>query len=305
MKLVTYSYDAQKYIGVLIDNQVINVKKIYNHIKKQATDNTDDEVFSDMIKFLESGKDGMDIIKEIVQYTVKHQKVMKDLGYILKREDIRLESPIQQPRKIICVGHNYRDHILEMNREIPKVPVIFAKFNNTILGPEDPIPYPSITEKLDYEAEFSFVIGKRAKNISYDDALNYVAGYMIVNDISARDLQLRTVQWLQGKSLDGSAPMGPWLVTKDEINDPHNLNIKLYVNNEERQSSSTKNLVFNVPSLVEFLSEIMTLEPGDIICTGTPGGVGAANPSGFLHDGDIVKIEIDQIGVLENKVKKV
>jgi acylpyruvate hydrolase len=193
-----------------------------------------------------------------------------------------------------------------MNREEPKVPVIFAKFANAVIGPQDEIPLPPVTEKLDYEAEFAFVIGKRAKNISREKALDYVAGYTIVNDVSARDLQRRTVQWLQGKTLDGSAPMGPCLVTKDEIPDPHNLEIVLWVNGEERQRSNTRNLIFNVPRLVEFLSELMTLEPGDVVCTGTPGGVGfARKPPVFLQDGDVVRIEVEKIGVLENRVRAV
>ena len=193
-----------------------------------------------------------------------------------------------------------------MGRELPEFPVIFAKFSNAVIGPQDEIPLSPVTEQLDYEAEFSFVIGKRAKNVIKEHALEYVAGYTIVNDITARDLQRRTVQWLQGKTLDGSAPMGPWLVTTDEIPNPSDLGISLTVNGELRQKSNTKNLVFDVSFLVEFLSHIMTLEPGDVICTGTPGGVGfAREPQVFLQDGDIVHIEVEHIGALENRVKKV
>jgi acylpyruvate hydrolase len=206
---------------------------------------------------------------------------------------------------MICVGHNYREHILEMKREIPPFPVVFAKFANTVIGPEDDIPFFPVSEQLDYEAEFAFVIGKRARNVSQEDALDYVAGYTIVNDVTYRDIQRRTLQWLQGKTVEGSAPMGPWLVTTDELTDPSGLEVVLTVNGEERQHTNTANLVFTVPYLVEFLSNLMTLEPGDVILTGTPGGVGVAmDPQTFLKDGDVVKIAINKIGTLENKVKK-
>ncbi|MFP7226395.1 fumarylacetoacetate hydrolase family protein, partial [Priestia filamentosa] len=199
-----------------------------------------------------------------------------------------------------------REHILEMKRELPPHPVVFAKFANTIIGPQDDIPFHPISEQLDYEAEFTFVIGKRARNVLQEEALDYVAGYSIVNDVTYRDIQRRTIQWLQGKTVDGSAPMGPWLVTSDELKDPSGLEVVLTVNGEERQRSNTENLVFSVQYLVEFLSGLMTLEPGDVILTGTPGGVGVArNPQSFLKDGDIVKIEIDQIGILENRVASV
>ena len=205
--------------------------------------------------------------------------------------------------KIICVGHNYREHMLEMGREVPKYPVLFAKFANAIIGPEDDIPYYPISEQLDYEAELAFIVGKKARNVSEEDALNYVAGYTIANDVTYRDIQRRTIQWLQGKTVDGSAPMGPWIITADDLTDPSGLEISLSVNGEERQRSNTENLVFTVPKLVAFLSSLMTLEPGDIVLTGTPGGVGVARePQAFLKEGDVVRIEIERIGVLENKV---
>ena len=173
-----------------------------------------------------------------------------------------------------------------------------------LLGPEDDIPHYPISDQLDYEAEFTFVIGKQARNVSEEDALDYVAGYTITNDVTYRDIQRRTIQWLQGKTVDGSAPMGPYLVTSDELQNPSGLDVVLKVNGEVRQKTNTANLVFSVQKLVAFLSNLMTLEPGDVVLTGTPGGVGVAmNPPQFLKDGDVVRIEIDQIGVLENKVK--
>ena len=217
-----------------------------------------------------------------------------------------MKLPVPAPGKMICVGHNYREHILEMGREIPENPVIFAKYANTIIGPQDDIPFFPISEQLDYEAEFTFVIGKRARNVKQEDALDYIAGYTIVNDVTYRDIQRRTLQWLQGKTVEGSAPMGPWLVTSDELTDPNGLEMVLTVNGEERQRTNTASQVFTPQYLVEFLSNIMTLEPGDVILTGTPGGVGIArDPQVWLKDGDVVQISIDKVGVLENKVSSV
>ncbi|WP_369403454.1 fumarylacetoacetate hydrolase family protein [Gracilibacillus boraciitolerans] len=182
-------------------------------------------------------------------------------------------------------------------------PVLFSKFNNALIGPEDEIYKSDATEKLDYEVELAVVIGAKASKVKKEDALDYIAGYTIGNDISARDLQKRTPQWLQGKSLDHTTPIGPWIVTTSEINDPGNLSIKSYVNGEPRQSSNTKQLIFDVQYLIEFISNLMTLDPGDIILTGTPGGVGMAmNPPKFLEADDLVTLEIDKIGKLENKV---
>jgi acylpyruvate hydrolase len=197
---------------------------------------------------------------------------------------------------------NYRDHILELGHKLPEYPVLFAKFANTVIGPSDPISKPVNSESLDYEAELAFVVGKRCRHVSEEQALNYVAGYMIANDISVRDYQLRTVQWLQGKTFDNSCPMGPWLVTGDEI-DAANLDIVLTVNGEERQRSNTKHLVFTVPILIRYLSEIMTLEPGDVVLTGTPGGVAMGmTPPPWLKVGDIVRTQIASIGELENRI---
>ena len=177
-----------------------------------------------------------------------------------------------------------------------------------MIGPQEDIPFYPVSEQLDYEAEFAFIIGKRARNVSREEALDYVAGYTIANDVTYRDIQRRTLQWLQGKTVEGSLPYGPWLVTKDELKDPSasGLDVRLTVNGEERQKTNTANFVFDVQHLVEFLSNLMTLEPGDLILTGTPGGVGVArNPQVFLKDGDIVRVEIDEIGALENKVSAV
>ncbi|HEY4600110.1 MAG TPA: fumarylacetoacetate hydrolase family protein [Cerasibacillus sp.] len=307
MKLVTFTKDGETSIGVYHDGKIIDlhtsfVQKLIASDERRAQEIANTYIPRNMVGFLEGGKKSFEYGEEAIQFAIQ----TGDPLLIFDRNDVRLEAPIQRPQKMICVGQNYREHILEMGRELPEYPVLFAKFPNAIIGPEDNIPFHPISEQLDYEAEFAFVIGKRAKNVSEEDALDYVAGYTIGNDVTYRDIQRRTLQWLQGKSVDGSAPLGPWLVTSDEIADPSGLDISLSVNGELRQKSNTENLVFTIPKLVAFISKLMTLEPGDIIMTGTPAGVGfAMEPQGFLKDGDVVRIEIENIGVLENKVEKV
>jgi acylpyruvate hydrolase len=309
MRLVTFQNDNSEKIGVVIDEKVIDINKSYQvYLNQQGVirsqEIADSLLPSSMVQFLEGGEASKTAAKQAIQFALGNTQIYE--GLLNELSAVLLKAPVTKPGKILCVGLNYRDHILEMKRELPEIPVIFAKFNNAVNGPFDEIPLPAITEQLDYEAEFAFVIGKQAKNVSKENALDFVAGYTIVNDVTARDLQRRTIQWFQGKNLDGSAPMGPWLVTADEIPNPAGLEVSLTVNEEIRQKSNTDNLVFDVPFLVEFLSHIMTLEPGDIICTGTPGGVGfAREPQVFLQDGDVVRIEIEKIGAIENKVKEV
>ncbi|MEW9672136.1 fumarylacetoacetate hydrolase family protein [Ammoniphilus sp. 3BR4] len=310
MRLVTFCYEGNQRVGAIIDNRVIDLnyaceEMLNSQEKLRAKQIAEAYVPANMVEFLQGGEQSLAVAKEAVDFAL-HSGKSFSRKVVLPASDVQLEAPVQNPAKMICVGHNYREHILEMGRELPPYPVIFAKFANTIIGPQDDIPFYPVSEQLDYEAEFAFVIGKRARNVSADQALDYVAGYTIVNDVTYRDIQRRTIQWLQGKTVEGSAPMGPWLVTGDEIGDPAGLEVVLTVNGEERQRSNTANLVFTVQYLVEFLSGLMTLEPGDVILTGTPGGVGVArNPQVFLKDGDVVRIEIDRIGALENRVKKV
>jgi acylpyruvate hydrolase len=308
VRLITFQNNKAEKIGTVIDEIVIDLNKSYQvYLNQQgiirSREIADSLLPTSMVQFLEGGEASKSAANEAVHFALENKDSFDGLIYNLS--DVLLKAPITKPGKILCVGHNYREHILEMKRGIPDFPVIFAKFSNAVNGPTDEIPLPAITAELDYEAEFSFVIGKKAKNVNKEEALEYVAGYTIVNDVTARDLQRRTLQWFQGKNLDGSAPMGPWLVTTDEIPDPAGLEISLTVNGELRQKSNTNNLVFNVPYLVEFLSHIMTLEPGDVVCTGTPGGVGfAREPQVFLKDGDVVRIEVEKIGAIENKVKE-
>ncbi|MEC2306404.1 MULTISPECIES: fumarylacetoacetate hydrolase family protein [Heyndrickxia] len=309
MKLLTFRSEGVARIGAYADGLAVDLHTAFTALleskgKLRARQIAEAYIPNDMNGFLEGGKESMEYAKEAVDYALK-VKTDKERRLVFPAEEVKLEAPVPKPGKMICVGHNYKEHILEMKRELPPYPVVFAKFANTVIGPQDDIPFLPISEQLDYEGEFAFVIGKRARNVSQKDALDYVAGYTIVNDVTYRDIQRRTLQWLQGKSVDGTAPMGPWLVTGDELTDPSGLEMVVTVNGEERQHTNTANLVFTVPYLVEFLSNLMTLEPGDVILTGTPGGVGfARDPQVFLKDGDVVRIEIDKIGALENKVKK-
>jgi len=311
MKLVTFSHAGFTRLGVVTsENEVVDLNYAYQALlesKKSLRAELIAEAFvpADMKGFLEGGNESLSLINEVIDFGINHRNEFKH-PLVHAFNDVKLEAPVQNPGKIICVGHNYREHILEMGRELPEQPVVFAKFANTLISPQDDIPFFPISDQLDYEAEFAFVIGKRARNVSREDALDYVAGYTIANDVTYRDIQRRTLQWLQGKTVEGSLPIGPWIVTTDELKDPSGLSVRLTVNGEERQKTNTANFVFDVPYLVEFLSNLMTLEPGDIILTGTPGGVGVArNPQVFLKAGDIVKIEIDKIGALENKVSAV
>lgn len=218
-------------------------------------------------------------------------------------DDVKIEAPVPRPSKIICIGLNYLDHVKESGAEIPKAPLLFSKFDTCVAASEDAILLPVGSEQVDFEAELAVVIGRRAKNIELADAMDHVFGYTNFNDVSARDMQFAAGQWQRGKSCDTFAPFGPFVATKDEIADPHNLRIQFRLNGETMQDSNTDQLIFKIPELVEYISRSITLEPGDIIATGTPPGVGfARRPPVFLKDGDICEVEIDGLGVLSNFV---
>jgi len=222
-------------------------------------------------------------------------------------KDEELDAPLRKPGKIVAIGLNYIDHASESKMELPKHPLVFTKFNSSITGPFDPIIIPSsLTEKVDFEAELAVVIGKEAKNVSKESALDYIFGYTIINDVSARDIQFADGQWVRGKSLDTFCPMGPYIVTADEISDPQNLALTCTVNNNLLQNASTKDMIFSVADLISILSKSFTYEPGDIISTGTPSGVGfIRKPPVYLQNGDVMVTEIQQIGKLINKVKTI
>ncbi|UFU01458.1 fumarylacetoacetate hydrolase family protein [Radiobacillus kanasensis] len=307
MKLVTYKTKkglGSYRMGVLFQDNIYDLNEVYRQFlhKNDVSDVGSAEYLlpSDPTRFFELGHNALDRSQEAFSFL--KEEMVHDA--IFEREDVILGPPVLNPSKIICVGKNYKEHVAEMKSEIPDYPVLFAKFSNALIGPEDFIQKSPKTDKLDYEVELAVVIGKEASQVSKEEALDYIAGYTIGNDVSARDLQKRTPQWLQGKTLDHSTPIGPWMVTTDEIPDPSNLEIKSYVNGEERQSSNTKHLIFDIPFLIEFVSGLITLQPGDVILTGTPDGVGfAMDPPTFLQDGDTVTLKIEEIGILQNQVK--
>ncbi len=215
--------------------------------------------------------------------------------------DTRLHAPVPNPGKFICIGLNYRDHAIESGMDIPEIPTVFTKYGNAVCGPGDPIILPAVSSKVDYEAELAFVVGRQAKRVKAADWEDYVFGYTCVHDVSARDYQMATTQWTIGKTFDTFGPMGPWLVSKDEVADPHDLRIQLTLNGRVLQDSSTQQLVFGVGTLLEYLSTVMTLEPGDVVSTGTPPGVGMARtPPIYLQPGDECTVTIEGIGNLTN-----
>ncbi len=224
-------------------------------------------------------------------------------GWLTKRSGAYWLAPVPRPGKVICIGLNYRDHAAESKMPIPERPVVFSKFATAVIAPGEPVVLPAGSEQVDYEAELAVVIGRRAKNVSANRALEYVLGYTAFNDVSARDFQFADGQWQRGKSCDTFAPMGPKIVTTDAVPDPHKLSIKLTLNGKTMQDSNTDQLIFGVPKLIEFLSQTITLEPGDVIATGTPSGVGfARKPPVFLRPGDVMEVDIDGVGKLNNQV---
>jgi 2-keto-4-pentenoate hydratase/2-oxohepta-3-ene-1,7-dioic acid hydratase in catechol pathway len=217
--------------------------------------------------------------------------------------DVQLLAPVPRPSKVICIGLNYRDHAAESRMDVPTSPITFSKYPTSITYPAGPVLLPRTSTQVDYEAELAVVIGRRAKHVPKDQAFDYVLGYANFNDVSARDFQFSDKQWQRGKSCDTFAPMGPAIVTKEEIGDPHDLRIQLRLNGQTMQDSSTNQLVFGVDDLVSFISETVTLEPGDVIATGTPPGVGfARKPPVYLKPGDLMEVEVQGLGVLSNPV---
>jgi 2-keto-4-pentenoate hydratase/2-oxohepta-3-ene-1,7-dioic acid hydratase in catechol pathway len=225
----------------------------------------------------------------------------------ISMDEIRFAPAVSSPSKIIGIGLNYLDHIKESKGKMPKNPIIFAKFSNTLLGDgEDIIWSPDVTNKVDFEAELAVIIGRKTYRVSVDNAFESVFGYCCSNDVSARDLQFGDGQWVRGKSLNGFCPLGPWIVTRDEIPDPHALTIRSYLNGELMQDSNTGMMIFKIPDLIEFISRHITLDPGDVILTGTPHGVGTfRDPSIYMKNGDEIVIEIEKIGRLKNRCRTI
>jgi 2-keto-4-pentenoate hydratase/2-oxohepta-3-ene-1,7-dioic acid hydratase in catechol pathway len=228
---------------------------------------------------------------------------LKEKNCLVPAQDAYWFAPVPRPRKLVCIGLNYRDHAKESNLPLPDKPVVFSKFSSAVIAPGEPVVIPATSHQVDYEAELAIVIGRRAKHVSADRAYDYVLGYTAFNDVTARDFQFADGQWQRGKSCDTFAPMGQTIVTTDVITDPHKLSIKLTLNGETMQDSNTDQLIFGVPQLIEFISQSITLEPGDVIATGTPPGVGfARKPPVFLKPGDKMEVLIEGMGGLGNPV---
>jgi 2-keto-4-pentenoate hydratase/2-oxohepta-3-ene-1,7-dioic acid hydratase in catechol pathway len=276
MRLVTFSTGAGPKAGVVIDGRVVDLAAAG---------------YSDVVSVLRDGDKGKAAVA-----------ALKANPSAPKLEDVKLHAPIPKPDKFICIGLNYRDHAIESGMEIPKLPTVFTKYPNAVCGHGDDVIIPSVSNQVDYEAEFAFVIGKTCHKVSKGDWKDVIWGYTCVHDVSARDYQLATSQWTIGKTFDTFGPMGPALVSADEVPDPHNLRISLDLNGQTLQDSSTKQLIFDIPYLVEYLSTVMTLEPGDVVSTGTPPGVGfARKPPIFMKPGDDVVVKIEGLGELRNR----
>jgi 2-keto-4-pentenoate hydratase/2-oxohepta-3-ene-1,7-dioic acid hydratase in catechol pathway len=285
MKIATFSVQTEQHIGLVKGDQIFSLTAL-----------GPEEFPACMKKFIERGSELRSRAEQLIE-----QRVNDDA--IFKLSEVNILPPIAKPDKIICVGLNYFDHCKETGMEPPESPVIFSKYANAIAGHNDAIEIPINSTEVDFEAELAFVIGREAKHVSEEEADDYVFGYTIMNDISARDLQFQDGQWSRGKTADTFAPFGPVIVTKDEVGDPHNLAISLELNGEIMQDSNTSNLIFTVPKIISFLSQSMTLMPGDLIATGTPPGVGMGrNPKIWLKNGDRMNVRIEKIGTLSNHV---
>ncbi len=285
MKLGRYATAEGPRVVAVLDDQVLDLERACPELASGGS----------MRSLLAAGKEALDAARQAA--------ATPDPRWLLPLEADRLLAPIRDPQKIVCVGQNYRDHCEEQGQPLPDRAILFAKFASAIQDPGKPIELPPLSSQVDYEAELAFVIGRRARRVSEEEASRYVAGYMCLNDVSARDIQFADKQWVRGKTFDTFAPIGPWIVTADEIADPHTLPIQLTLNGTVMQRSNTCNLIFGVYYLVSYISQVATLEPGDIVTTGTPGGVGVfRNPQVFLKPGDEVCVEIEGIGRLVNPV---
>ena len=283
MKLIQYLHEGCQNVGILKDDKILNL-------------NNNEGFPNSIVKFLQGGSSLLEKAKIISR---------SSQATYLNIKNVKILSPITNCEKIVCVGLNYKDHCTEQNLEFPKEPVIFSKFPSSIIATEDDIILPKISDSVDWEVELAVVIGKEGKNISQKNAMDHVAGYTVANDVSARDWQMKknAKQWLLGKTFDTFCPLGPVLVTKDEVSDPHNLDLNCVVNGKVVQSSNTRELIFDIPQCIEWISQFCTLKPGDVLLTGTPPGVGVfRNPPVFLKHGDVVSCEVVGIGKIENKV---
>lgn len=298
MKWMTFLFNGEEKYGIadVQRSSVWDIGQIAQDKKVQYP--------ASILELIEEGEEMLLVLEDLLKWG----KENNEDNYLIPFEQIEWLSPIPRPRKnIMCVGKNYRDHAIEMGSEadIPEHVMVFTKAPTAVIGHENAIRvHESITSELDYEGELALVIGKRGKNIPRTDAYDYIFGYTILNDITARDLQARHKQFFIGKSLDTTCPIGPWIVQRNQLANPGNLKITTKVNGEIRQAASTKQFIFPIDEIISVLSEGMTLEPGDIIATGTPAGVGKGfKPPRFLKRGDEIEVEIEGIGKLNNSVK--
>lgn len=309
MRLVSFSTtDIPKpHLGVVRDDEVLDVDLAGRALKVIAPDQ--------VLQLIENYEQGQQPLQAILEKAAGRRfsevKTFADIGAAHKLSEVQLAAPIPYPRKnIMCMALNYSEHAKETaqsrgrSSDAPTIPILFTKSTTTINGPSGEIEIdPAVSTEIDWEVELGVIIGKRGKNIREEDALSYVFGYTVINDITARDLQSRHKQYFKGKSLDGSCPMGPWIVTADEIANPHNLALSLRVNGVTKQDSNTSMMIFSINQILATLSLGMTLEPGDIIATGTPSGVGFSRvPPEFLKPGDMMEAEVEGIGVLRTPV---
>lgn len=310
MKLVTYVHQEVSHLGAIIDKRVIDLAQACAAYQQRFDVPTSAVGFPadmacprEMMTLLQSDEEMWRMVSGAVKW-VEAWPETTGPSFWQPLADVRLAPPLANPGKIVCVGLNYHDHCREQDLDIPLRPLLFAKFPSTIVGPDDEINWPGdVSQQVDYEAELAVVIGREGRSIPVDKAYDYVAGYTIVNDVSARDVQFSDGQWVRGKSFDTFCPLGPYLLTADEVQDPHDLAIRCWVNGELRQDSTTGEMIFPIPELLAYISKTSTLMPGDIISTGTPDGVGVfRKPPVFLKSGDVVEIEIEKLGRLRNRV---
>ncbi|MCX8454869.1 MULTISPECIES: fumarylacetoacetate hydrolase family protein [Paenarthrobacter] len=296
MKIVSYEHESGIRGGVLIEDTVYDLELLL-----QGSGQAVHGATTSVREFLELYGDRLEAVSAEVSALAGHDPE----AHVGARADVRLTTPVPDPSKVLCIGLNYKDHVAETGRALPEYPDVFAKFASTMVGPDDDIGGARVSENLDFEGELAVVIGRRASEVSEEEALGYVAAVAPLNDVTARDLQYRGTQWLAGKAVDGSTPWGPALVTLDEVGDPQNLDLATRVNGIEVQRSNTSYQIFPIARIVSYLSGFLTLEPGDVIATGTPQGIGAKrNPPVWLEPGDTVEIDIENVGLLRNTVGK-
>jgi 2-keto-4-pentenoate hydratase/2-oxohepta-3-ene-1,7-dioic acid hydratase in catechol pathway len=293
MKIANYLHGGMSRVGIVNDGNIVDLSEPFSRYGLRV--------------------DSLDSMLELDLFD-KMDDVLKESSISYKLSEVKLLSPVIRPEKIMLAAVNYYSHEREQGASRPELPYLFTKFRNALVGPYDDILLPAVSEKMDYEGELAVIIGKKGKYIKKTAAMNYVLGFAVADDVSFRDLQFPTgwpnilnpygQNWIRGKSLDHAFPLGPWVVTADEIDDPYSLNIRTSVNGEIRQDGRTSDMIFGVEELIEYASNGITLMPGDVISTGTPQGVAAFNKKRFLGEGDIVEVTVSRIGYIRNRVKK-